>query len=647
VPEFCDGLPNRDNDANCDMWDRKEPNNFLGREECVRAGTNGRWNDADCTRKHAFACYYLGTSTTWVTSTTTWATTTTTFATTTTTFATTTTTAEPTTTTTAEPPLWAPDSKDGWSNLGSCYYKHFDTKTSWIKAGQQCSTAMVDLDGNGAWLASPQSEEEARFIARLGKTAKPRWTSGMAQPGETKFTYEAGDWNADFSVDDWNGWYNGEPNMNSKDGRCAAQGYNKKNLDVSPWKMNDASCDLDNMYVCQWCLKTTTTTPPTTSTTTFQTSTTTWQTTTTEAPTTYELPSDADWEYSDHTQCYYKEFDEKVAYNTARSRCQSAHVAGGSTSHLATISSEAEAMFVSGGPGRPRWVGTYKTKKGEWKNVDASFFSMKLFYSGEPNGGHMNAQMGYRKKKDDIFPWKLNDVPEDTRNPYVCEWCPPELSTSTTTEAPSTTTTEAPSTTTTTEAPSTTTAEPGATPRKTTRKTTTATEEPCVAGSAGLTAEMHDTDVLAKHIESIAQMNTRMDNRLSGKTFPVKWTCPEFCAGLAWGPSCAPCGLSSLKTKASCLFSGPFLTGELCHRNFKTGEVTDEPCCNLETREPIDGYKIAEASTCVIGNNCNCKKWGPVDSEDVHGKQRNLNKFEASYLYTLPRKFEDGVCTEL
>jgi hypothetical protein len=42
------------------MWDRKEPNNFLSREECVRANVNGRWNDADCTRKHAFACYYPG-----------------------------------------------------------------------------------------------------------------------------------------------------------------------------------------------------------------------------------------------------------------------------------------------------------------------------------------------------------------------------------------------------------------------------------------------------------------------------------------------------------------------------------------------------------------------------------------------------------
>ena len=174
-----------------------------------------------------------------------------------------------------------------------------------------------------------------------------------------------------------------------------------------------------------------------------------------------------------------------------------------------------------------------------------------------------------------------------------------------------------------------------------------ATDEPCVAGSNGLSGELQETDILAKHVETLAHMNTRMDNRRSGKTFPVKWTCPEYCAGLAWGPSCAPCAVGALTTKESCLFPGPFLTGELCHRDFKTGEVTEEPCCNLEARTPIGDYNIAEATTCVIGANCNCKKWGPVDSEDRHGEQRLLHKFEASYSYTLPRKFEDGICTEV
>jgi hypothetical protein len=271
---------------------------------------------------------------------------------------------------------------------------------------------------------------------------------------------------------------------------------------------------------------------------------------------------------------------------------------------------------------------------------------MKLFYANEPNGDFKYAQMGLRKKKDDTMPWKLNDVDANTKNPYVCEWCPPELSTSTTTEAASTTSTIV---TTTTEAPTTTTTtgEPGATPKATTKATVTETEQPCVAGSAGLTADMLDTDVLAKHIDNIAQMNTRMDNRRSGKTFPVKWSCREFCAGLAWGPSCAPCEVSSLKTKEACLFSGPFLTGELCHRNADTKEVTSEPCCNLADREKVGDYDVATATTCVIGNNCNCKKWGEVDQEDVHGKQRNVKKFEASYLYNLPRKFEDGICSEL
>ena len=177
----------------------------------------------------------------------------------------------------------------------------------------------------------------------------------------------------------------------------------------------------------------------------------------------------------------------------------------------------------------------------------------------------------------------------------------------------------------------------------------TETEQPCVAGSAGLTADMLDTDVLAKHIDFIAQMNTRMDNRKSGKTFPVKWSCSEYCAGLAWGPSCAPCAVSSLKTKEACLFSGPFLTGELCHRNAKTKEVTSEPCCNLPDREKVGDYDIASATTCVIGRNCKCKKFGDgeVDQEDVHGIQRNVQKFEASYLYNLPRKFEDGICSEV
>ena len=55
---FGNGLPNVDADGNHDLWVRNEPNNYRGSEFCVRAGNeDGRWNDARCTQRSAFACW--------------------------------------------------------------------------------------------------------------------------------------------------------------------------------------------------------------------------------------------------------------------------------------------------------------------------------------------------------------------------------------------------------------------------------------------------------------------------------------------------------------------------------------------------------------------------------------------------------------
>ena len=54
-------LPDSDNDGNNDFWNRKEPNNFLNREDCITVvASDGKWNDADCAGKRAFICKFPG-----------------------------------------------------------------------------------------------------------------------------------------------------------------------------------------------------------------------------------------------------------------------------------------------------------------------------------------------------------------------------------------------------------------------------------------------------------------------------------------------------------------------------------------------------------------------------------------------------------
>ena len=58
VEQFGQGLPNVDADDNHDLWVRNEPNNYRGKEFCVKAGNeDGRWNDANCGQRNAFACW--------------------------------------------------------------------------------------------------------------------------------------------------------------------------------------------------------------------------------------------------------------------------------------------------------------------------------------------------------------------------------------------------------------------------------------------------------------------------------------------------------------------------------------------------------------------------------------------------------------
>jgi hypothetical protein len=154
-----------------------------------------------------------------------------------------------------------------------------------------------------------------------------------------------------------------------------------------------------------------------------------------------------------------------------------------------------------------------------------------------------------------------------------------------------------------------------------------------------------NVEILLDHIKLIAKINSVMDNKKSGRTAAIKATCEDFCLGTAWGAACAPCGLHTFSTEAQCMFPGPFLTGELCHRNATSGEITDYPCCNAVTqteKDIIDGYDLGKATTCVRGKQCNCKKWGAIDYKtDFHNQRRTIARFPASQVYTMPRKWND------
>merc|ERR1719174_44851 len=127
-----------------------------------------------------------------------------------------------------------------------------------------------------------------------------------------------------------------------------------------------------------------------------------------------------------------------------------------------------------------------------------------------------------------------------------------------------------------------------------------------------------------------------MDNKKSGRTLAVKPTCETYCTGLAWGAACAPCALKDLTTESACMFPGPFLTGELCHRNATSGEITSLPCCNFPDAKKVDGYDIARATTCVKGKQCNCKRYSPtksLDKKEFANQKRALEKFPAATIY--------------
>jgi len=644
-------------------WAKKEPNNWGRNEKCIRAGQAGNtWNDAKCSIKLPFVCMFEPTTTTGPpTSTTTGPPTTSTTgpATTSTTGPPTSTTTAPPTTTTAPPTtVYTPNSWDYYEDTG-CWYKLIDTPKNWKTASTYCPKFDTNLSPP-AQLVAPISLEEAKFVAALGEVAKPRWTAGYANRNDKNFR-NVGSYTP-FSVYTYGGWYQNEPNAKTDETRCVAQGIARKKADKFPWLMNDADCSVQNRFVCQYCPASTTTTMAPSTTTTMAPSTTTTMapSTTTAAPTTTPMP-DRSWVLADTlpVPCWYKNFGEKADFDEALRFCQGAFKSGGIRSHLATVSSEVEARFLVdkfGGRGKPQWVGVKRDTPrcsgctlGPWENIDGTFFSESMFYPGEPNGNFQQAQLGLNKKGADVTPWKLNDNSRTTSNRFTCEWCPADTQTSTTTPVPSTTTTGAPTSTTTGEPTSTTTGPPTTTttgaPTSTTTAapstttaikkstTTTTAEPPKTPCNQNLEGDM-EMNVMVAHIKTIADMTESMENKKSGRINKFQPKCEEFCTGLGWGGSCAPCALSSLTSKSSCLFPGPFFTGELCHRNATSGEITDIPCCNLESATAGD-YDIGKATTCVVGKQCNCKKFGNVDKKDPQG--RVTQKFVASYLHQMPR----------
>ena len=559
----------------------------------------------------------------------------------------------------------------GWDYFqeSGCWYRHFDLRRTWKQADTNCIHADEDLLTPSPFLTAPQTENEARFVASLGNIAKPRWTAGVRDTtsgGSGKFIniMTNNTYNLPFMVGQYGGWYENEPNRNFEGqtspgdpDTCVAQGLNRKKADHSPWKMNDAKCADENRYVCQWCPMTTTTSMAASTTTTVAPTITTTvaASTTTNAPTTFSMGEGWIQATELPKPCYYFDSGYKADYYDAKDTCSKMFKSGGVKSHLATISSEKEARWLVdrfGGLGRPKWVGVEpdrRTKQSNadagrhWRNIDGTFFSNTLFYPDEPNGNTYtyNIQMGYGNKRKDTHPWKLNDADPYGKVGFMCEWCPPETKTSTTSVAPSTTTTVAPITTTTAAPTTTTTAKVTSTTTVGPTTTTTPTIPPKTPCPENLDGDM-EMNVLVAHIKKISDQSSAMENKKTGRILKFQPQCEEYCTGLGWGPSCAPCGLSILKTKAQCLFPGPFFTGELCHRNATSGQVTDLPCCNLESAVAGD-YAIGKATTCVRGKQCNCKKFGTVDKKDTQG--RVTQKFVASYLYQMPRTWtKNGGC---
>jgi hypothetical protein len=627
-------LVDTDGDGAHDVWSASSPS---GSYNCARVGKNGLlakgpiWFDSDCSKQLPFVCAFKVTTT----STTELPTTSTTIE------ASTTTTEEKSTTTTVPPTTTTPEpytGPEGWNRYDDCWYMLYGNKLVYKEAEAACAAISIDGTTGSAFLASPQTSEEAMFLYELeGYPGRPRWMNGKLVFNAQR-SWEWGEDSTGYPprVNGFDGWYAGEPNGKAGETYCLQQGLNKAKGDDSPWLFNDANCDNKNRYVCQHCMVTTptttttmapssTTTPEattsttgadttttsaakTTTTTAEPTTTTTAEptTTTTAEPTTsttvppptttpqWDAPA---WPYLFDNRCHYQMFSDVSSFDESVSACEDAYESGGHVSSLASVSDFMVAKFISEidgtRPGKPRWVATSSG------DVPSS-----LWYQNNPSGddSYCVAQ-GLGLKRKDTQMWKFHDATCDKKLSYICEWCrPPEESTTTSTVGPSTTTVE-PSTTTTTVAASTTTAAPITTtttiaPTTTTTvvpttvaPTTTTTAAPTTilepvkdcGSELNVAASAPQYGQLIQHLQGMGDFASTYFPRKNGRVEPARQSCEALCNDRTWGLGCLPCPLSFFNKSADCTNPGPFGEGMLCMTAVKKGVKSFiepmQPCC--------------------------------------------------------------------
>ena len=304
-------------------------------------------------------------------------------------------------------------------------------------------TALVRCQTNypntGANLVSIHSREENEFVFGLtGRDPKHEiWLGGMMFNGQ--FTW------ADGTPFDYEQWLAGEPNNYKGVEMCLRMNHYKIGF-AGSW--NDARCNQRRPYVCKRFIgeettTTTVTTEPETTTTTFtstsdttSSSTSSFTTSTTDASSTTTttttrivkvprcvrkrnwLPFRVDGE-----TCYYRQFTTpRLTWLEADAECTACAEA-----QLASIHNDDENEFVSftfpADRSRPRWIGGFRDKSGDFSWTDGSTFDYTNFAVGEPNnlGGR---EFCLAQGHTSFQPTEWNDANCRNTARFVCKWCP-------------------------------------------------------------------------------------------------------------------------------------------------------------------------------------------------------------------------------
>jgi hypothetical protein len=92
-------------------------------------------------------------------------------------------------------------------------------------------------------------------------------------------------------------------------------------------------------------------------------------------------------------------------------------------------------------------------------------------------------------------------------------------------------------------------------------------------------------DALRKRLVEVSNLLRDTRPLSPSETFKLGCSCEDYCTGRCFSMMCSPCAPSIFSFpggESLCLSVGPLGTGLLCHVDPRSGNITDNACCNEE-----------------------------------------------------------------